>query len=105
MLKALVVETVAPEVRGRALGVYFSITSVAALLASVITGELWKVYGPRLPFCLSASTAVVSAALLLLWRTFERRRHAGRAGLTTNWGGGRGRGRLRVRRIEASLFH
>jgi hypothetical protein len=71
----------------------------------MITGELWKVYGPRLPFCLSASTAVVSAALLLLWRTFERRRHAGRAGLTTNWGGGRGRGRLRVRRIEASLFH
>jgi MFS family permease len=68
VLKALVVETVAPEVRGKALGVYFSITSIAALLASVITGELWKVYGPRLPFFLSASTAVVSAMLLLSWR-------------------------------------
>jgi MFS family permease len=68
VLKALVVETVAPEARGQALGVYFSVTSVAALLASVITGELWKVYGPRLPFCLSASTAMVSAAFLLLWR-------------------------------------
>jgi MFS family permease len=68
VLKALVVETVAPEVRGRALGVYFSVTSFAALLASVVTGELWKVYGSRLPFCLSGATAVVSAALLLLRR-------------------------------------
>jgi MFS family permease len=68
VLKALVVETVVPEVRGRALGVYFSVTSVAALAASIITGELWKGYGPRLPFCLSAGTALVSAVLLLLWR-------------------------------------
>jgi MFS family permease len=75
VLKALVVETVAPEVRGRALGVYFSVTSVAALLASVITGELWKVHGPRLPFSLSAGTAVVSAALLLLRPAREGRRY------------------------------
>jgi MFS family permease len=66
VLKALVVETVTPEIRGRALGIYFSVTSVAALLASVITGELWKHYGPRLPFFLSASAAIVSAALLPL---------------------------------------
>lgn len=69
VLKALVVETVTPEIRGRALGIYFSVTSVAALLASVITGELWKLYGPRLPFFLSASAAIVSAGLLLLVRS------------------------------------
>ena len=68
VLKALVVETVAPEMRGRALGVYFSVTSIAALLASVITGELWKVYGPRLPFYVSSGTAVCSALLLILVR-------------------------------------
>ena len=73
VLKALVVETVTPEIRGRALGIYFSVTSVAALLASVITGELWKVYGPRLPFFLSASAAIVSAALLLLVRSSSQR--------------------------------
>jgi MFS family permease len=72
VLKALVVDTVVPEVRGRALGVYFSMTSVAALLASVLTGELWKAYGPRLPFFLSTGTAGVSAALLLLWRPRSR---------------------------------
>ncbi len=66
VLKALVVETVASEMRGRALGVYFSVTSIAALLASVITGELWKVYGPRLPLFISSCTAVGCAVLLLL---------------------------------------
>lgn len=66
VLKALVVEKVAPEVRGRALGVYFFVTSVATLLASVITGELWKQFGAPVPFFLSAGIAVVSAGWLLL---------------------------------------
>jgi MFS family permease len=68
VLKALVVETVAPEMRGRALGTYFFVTSVAALLASVITGELWRQYGPRVPFLLSAGIAAISAVLLLASR-------------------------------------
>src|SRR6266550_4134999 len=66
VLKALIVETVAPEVRGRALGIYFFLTSVTTLLASVITGELWKVYGAQIPFYFSAAIAAVSAVLLLL---------------------------------------
>lgn len=65
VLKALVVETVAQEIRGRALGIYFFLTSVATLLASLITGELWKHYGPALPFYVSAATAAVSTLLLL----------------------------------------
>ena len=43
-------------------------TSVATLGASLITGELWKRYGPALPFYLSAGVAVVSALLLLFAR-------------------------------------
>ncbi|HYM76273.1 MAG TPA: MFS transporter [Candidatus Dormibacteraeota bacterium] len=74
VLKALVVESVAPEVRGRALGVYFFVTSVATLAASVITGELWKHYGASVPFYASAALAVVSAALLV---ASPRRRPAG----------------------------
>ena len=66
VLKALIVETVSVPVRGRALGVYFFVTSVATLLASIITGELWKHYGPRLPFYVSAAISVVSALLLLV---------------------------------------
>ena len=68
VLKALIVETVAPEIRGRALGIYFFLTSVTTLLASVITGELWKIYGARVPFYLSSGIAAVSAVLLLARR-------------------------------------
>ncbi len=64
VLKALVVETVRQEVRGRALGVYSFATSVATLAASLITGELWKHYGAGVPFYFSAGLAATSAVLL-----------------------------------------
>jgi MFS family permease len=66
VLKALVVDTVGPEVRGRALGVYFFLTSVATLAASLTTGELWKHYGAGVPFYCSAGLASVSAILLVV---------------------------------------
>ncbi len=64
VLRALIAGTVAPQARGRALGLYFFVTSLAALLSSVLTGELWKHYGPRLPFYLSAALAAVAALML-----------------------------------------
>jgi MFS family permease len=68
VLKALVVEEVAPEVRGRALGIYSFLIGITTLLASVITGELWKMYGARIPFYFSSAIAAVSAVLLLASR-------------------------------------
>jgi len=65
VLKALVVESVGDDVRGRALGIYFFTTSVATLAASLITGELWKHYGAGVPFFFSALLATISAALLV----------------------------------------
>ena len=66
VLKALVVETVDSQVRGRALGVYFFVTSGATLAASLITGELWKRYGAAIPFYFSAGMALVAAGILQL---------------------------------------
>jgi MFS family permease len=66
VLKALVVEAVGQDVRGRALGMYFFVTSVATLAASLITGELWKHYGAGVPFYFSGGLAAVSAALLAI---------------------------------------
>ena len=66
VLKALVVETVSQDIRGRALGIYFFVTSVATLAASLITGELWNHFGPSVPFYASAVVALLSAFLLLL---------------------------------------
>lgn len=65
VLKALVVESVHSDVRGRALGVYAFVTSVATLAASLITGQLWKHYGAGIPFYFSAGLALVAALLLI----------------------------------------
>jgi MFS family permease len=65
VLKALIVESVDGDVRGRALGIYSFFTSVTTLLSSVITGALWKVYGAAVPFYVSAGIAGVSACALL----------------------------------------
>ena len=66
VLKALVVDNAPGDLKGRALGIYFFCTSVAMLLASVITGELWKYAGPQVPFYVSAAIAGLSAMLLML---------------------------------------
>jgi MFS family permease len=69
VLKALIVESVDGDVRGRALGIYSFFTSVTTLLSSVITGALWKVYGAAVPFYVSAGIAGVSACALLAHRS------------------------------------
>jgi MFS family permease len=66
VLRALVVETAPRDSRGRAFGVFYFSTSIATLLSSVLTGELWKHYGAALPFTLSAGLAVLAAAMLFL---------------------------------------
>jgi MFS family permease len=66
VLKGLVVDNAPREARGRAFGIFYFLTSVAALLSSVITGELWKHFGPRLPLLISTGTALVAAILLSL---------------------------------------
>jgi MFS family permease len=76
VLKALVVETVPSEIRGRALGVYAAVTSVATLLASLIAGEVWKHYGARLPFYISSGIAALAALLLLIPRRTPNRGHS-----------------------------
>jgi MFS family permease len=72
VLTALVVESVAGDVRGRALGIFSFLTSVTTLLSSIITGALWKVYGPAVPFYFSAAIATVSAFALLAHRSPAR---------------------------------
>jgi MFS family permease len=67
VLRALVVERVPDDVRGRALGMFYFATSVAILIASVLAGYLWRNFGAPSTFYLSATLAVVSAMLLLVY--------------------------------------
>jgi MFS family permease len=60
----VIVDNAPAHGRGRAFGIFYFVTSVAALLSSIITGELWKHYGPELPLLISAGLAGASALLI-----------------------------------------
>ncbi|MGH9671306.1 MAG: MFS transporter [Terriglobales bacterium] len=68
VLRAMIAATVAPEARGRAFGIFYFVSSVAMLFASLLTGELWKHFGARVPFLLSAGLAAAAAVMLLFVR-------------------------------------
>jgi sugar phosphate permease len=73
VLRALIANTIAPEMRGRAFGIFYFVSSVTALLASLITGELWTRFGAALPFYLSSGLAAVAAGMLIIWPMLFRR--------------------------------
>jgi MFS family permease len=64
--KALVADVVGPERRGRGYGVYHLAVGAAALPASVLTGFLWKAYGPLVALGAGAALALAAASVLLL---------------------------------------
>jgi MFS family permease len=66
VLRAMVSQAAPPQSRGRAFGIFYFVTSIAALLSSIATGELWKHFGSALPFYLSAGLAAVSALMVVL---------------------------------------
>lgn len=68
VLRALVVDHAPEEKRGRALGLFYFVSSVTVLAASLITGELWDRFGARMPFYVSSGLAVVAALMLLFAR-------------------------------------
>lgn len=67
--RAIVSDLVAPEVRGTAYGIYYTLIGVTALPASAIAGLLWDrfgpVNGPVVAFGYGALLAMVATALLL----------------------------------------
>ncbi|MCX7080671.1 MAG: MFS transporter [Pseudomonas sp.] len=69
ILATLVADTTPPTLKGTAFGLFNLVSGIALLLASVIAGGLWQVYGAAVAFY--AGAAFSAAALLLLF--IERR--------------------------------
>lgn len=61
--KALVVDSVAPERRGTALGVFYLFLGFSALTSNLIAGEVWHRLGSDAPFWLGSVFALVSAVI------------------------------------------
>jgi MFS family permease len=73
VLRALVADTAPADMRGRAFGIFHFAASMAALLASVITGQLWKHFGAAVPFYISGGLAALAALMLLVMPRAQRR--------------------------------
>jgi MFS family permease len=65
--KALVKDLVHPEQRGRAYGAYNFVVGITALPAGLITGALWRAWGPAPALEIGAAFSAVASVLLLLW--------------------------------------
>jgi MFS family permease len=66
LLAALVADTAPEDQRGAAFGIFSLAGGVALLLASVIAGGLWDVYGPRATFLVGASVTAGALAWLMI---------------------------------------
>jgi MFS family permease len=62
LLSKLVADTAPEELFGTAFGIFNLVSGVALLLASVIAGVLWNLYGPGATFMTGAAFAVLTAA-------------------------------------------
>ncbi|MFN0126578.1 MAG: MFS transporter [Verrucomicrobiales bacterium] len=68
LLSKLVADAAPAHVRGTAFGVFNLVSGGALLLASVIAGSLWSVFGASATFIAGASFAALAATGLLLYR-------------------------------------
>jgi len=66
LLATLVADTAPVERRGTAFGVFHLLTGVATLVASILAGALWDLYGAPATFLAGAGLALASALLLAL---------------------------------------
>jgi len=73
VLRAMVADSVPENVRGRAFGIYYFVTSIATLLASVITGQLWQRVGAAGALYFSAAVALSAAAMFAVFVRPARR--------------------------------
>ncbi len=65
--KAYAVDLVPAEKRGTAIGLYYSVTGVLALLSSIIAGLLWDYAGASAPFLFGGVAALVAASMLVVF--------------------------------------
>ena len=72
LLSKLVADIAPAELRGTAFGIFNLVSGSALLLASVIAGSLWSVFGASATFIAGASFAALALVVLLIYRPKAR---------------------------------
>ena len=70
LLSALVADTAPADLRGSAFGVFYFVSGIGAVVASLLAGGLWKLLGPQYTFGAGAIFATFALGALL-WRRFR----------------------------------
>jgi MFS family permease len=68
LLAAMVADTAPADLRGSAFGVFYLVSGVATLVASVLAGVLWQSAGPPITFYVGAAFSATALAGLAWWR-------------------------------------
>ena len=67
LLSALVADTAPADLRGSAFGIFYFVSGLAAVVASILAGLLWKEFGSAYTFGAGALFAMAATACLA-WR-------------------------------------
>ena len=70
--KALIADLAPKQARGRAMGLFYTVTGVSGLAASLIAGVLWQAVNPASTFWFGAAAALLAALLIPLTRRASR---------------------------------
>jgi len=65
-LRAYAVDIAPPNLKGTAVGVYYTVSGLALLPASIVAGQLWDRVGPQAPFYYGSAAALVAALLMFV---------------------------------------
>jgi MFS family permease len=68
LFSTLVVDAAPADLRGTALGMFNLITGAALLVASVLAGWLWTVFGPAATFIAGGTFAGIALIGMLSWQ-------------------------------------
>lgn len=75
LLAAMVADAAPARLRGSGFGIFYLVSGVAMLFASVVAGLVWDVYGAAMTFYCGAGLAAVSLILVLLHCQFGKIEH------------------------------
>ncbi len=70
--KALIADHAPKERRGAAMGIFYAVTGLTTLVASLLAGLVWDHSGPTAAFLIGAAFAVVALVALVFGRVTER---------------------------------
>jgi MFS family permease len=76
LLATLVADTAPEDMRGTAFGIFNLISGIAVLMASIVAGALWDIYGPKMTFLAGAAFTFLALAGLLIARAGAAKRDA-----------------------------